>query len=101
MSKLVRSFVGLSFMVGALVLFGGAGTPGAASPRMHEAVSQWAAGHPGEPVPVIVEAKDSADPAALVRAAGGQVRTGLDLINAVAADVPAGNLEELATASGT
>lgn len=70
------------------------------SPRAHAAVWQYRDAHSGAPVPVIVQAAPSADPAALVRAVGGQVNSPLGVIHGVAAMVPGDRLETLAFMPG-
>ena len=68
--------------------------------RAHDAVWAYRDAHPGEAVPVIVQTSAPNDPDELVRAAGGQVRDDLGLIHGVSASVPAGALNELASADG-
>jgi serine protease AprX len=68
--------------------------------RAHNAVWAYRDAHPGEAVPVIVQTSAPSDPDELVRAAGGQVRDDLGLIHGVSASVPAGALNELASADG-
>jgi len=68
--------------------------------RAHDAVWAYRDAHPGASVPVIVQTSAPTDPHELVRAAGGQVRDDLGLIHGVSANVPAGALNELASAAG-
>lgn len=81
----------------AAVASAGPAVPSAATAgNAHAAVWAYAAAHPRQPVPVIVQATPGADPAQAVRAAGGSVRMELGIIRAVAADVPGDRLAALA-----
>jgi serine protease AprX len=88
------------FGFAAVVLLPAGGAAAVHAGGVHEAVWAYRSAHPGQPVPVIVQAAPSADSAALVRDAGGEVRGDLGMIHAVAADVPAARLEALAAAPG-
>ena len=78
----------------------GANAWSAPATRADDAVSAYAAAHPGDLVPLIVRGDPSSDIGALVNAAGGRVKTDLGIIDAVAADVPASRVDELARADG-
>lgn len=95
-----RTFPLIAVVLVAALLMGGARAAPVAPSGVHPAVVQWAREHPGQPVPVIVQAAPSADPAALVRAAGGDIRSPLGLIHAVAAEVPGSRLQSLAATAG-
>ncbi|TAK57455.1 MAG: hypothetical protein EPO22_12255 [Dehalococcoidia bacterium] len=68
--------------------------------RADRAVSAYAAAHPDEMVPVIVRGEAASDAAAIVAEAGGSVRAQLGIIDAVAADVPANGIGDLARTDG-
>ncbi|MHB8515066.1 MAG: S8 family serine peptidase [Dehalococcoidia bacterium] len=82
----------------AFVLAGAAGNVRAS--QTAAAVWAYRDAHPGAAVPVIVQAAPGRDPAALVTAAGGQVRANLGLIHAVSATIPGGRLGALAATPG-
>jgi serine protease AprX len=95
----------LKLPVLALILFAvafGFAPARAASDPSRADTSVWAYrdAHPQGALPLIVQSERSADPAALVRAAGGTVRSDLGIIHAVAADVPADRLGDLTVARG-
>lgn len=83
----------------AVIASAGVGRPGTA-PRTHDAVWAYVNAHPGERVPVIVQADATRDPFELVRDAGGEVTNVLGLIHSVAADVPADRLAALTREDG-
>ncbi len=87
--------------ISAFALIGsGANAWSAPDVRVDGAASAYAAAHPGGLVPVVVRGDASSDIGALVNDAGGSVRADLGIIDAVAADVPAGRVDELARADG-
>ncbi len=90
----------IAFTLAAAVLPSAAGMAKASrAATVHDAVWAYEAAHPGQAVPVIVQTFGDADASALVTAAGVDVRGDLGIIHAVAADVPAGRLAALASAS--
>ena len=79
-----------------LLLLVPAGTPAGAPGNVHAAVFAWAQEHPGEPVPVIVQAEQLEGTAAAIRQHGGTVERELALIQSIDATVPPGALGAIA-----
>ena len=78
----------------SLALFGGSGY--AAPGNVHTSVYSWAAQHPGEQVPVIVQTTgDTSEAVAAVEANGGEVKRDFSFISAVEATVPVSSLAEV------
>jgi serine protease AprX len=86
--------------IATMALSSGGGAAAVHAGTVHDAVWAYRAAHPGEPVPLIVQSAPTADGAALVRDAGGEVRGDLGIIHAVAASIPADRLEALAATRG-
>ena len=86
--------------VATIALSSAGGAAAVHAGTVHDAVWAYRSAHPGEPVPLIVQSASTADGAALVRDAGGDVRGELGIIHAVAASVPADRLEALAAMRG-
>jgi serine protease AprX len=79
-----------------MTAFASAGVaPAAKTSHVYDAVRAYQSAHPGEAVPVIVQTDGVTDPAQLVRAAGGAVRTDLGFMQAVAADLAPSTIERL------
>lgn len=88
----------LAFALLAGLITGAPGVlPPASAANVHDAVWQYRIEHPGGRVPVIVQTGADSDPASVVRSLGGDVRYPLGIIHAVAADVPAAQLDAFAS----
>ncbi len=84
----------------ALLAFAAFALTGSAAParpsRAHHAVLQYRDNHPGGAVPVIVQTDPASDPASVVAAVGGVIRSELGIIHGVTADVPSDRIAALA-----
>jgi serine protease AprX len=82
----------------SLALFGGSGY--AAPDNVHPSVYSWAAAHPGQDVPVILETRgDTSALVSDVTSVGGSVERQFQIIPAVSAKVPVSSLPELSSDS--
>jgi serine protease AprX len=86
-------------MAFALALAMSGGTAYSQPDNVHAAVSQYAADHPGENVPVILRTTDSESAQETVTAFGGEVNADFGFISSVEAEVPASRLRFVAASN--
>ncbi len=92
--KILIPIVIFSLIIGLFVAV--SGTSGEVV-KAHPALTEYAAAHPDSSVRVIAfKSHPNSELAALVRSLGGEVVHDLDMINAVAANLPAGAVQEFA-----